>query len=210
MDYIRRVLLEDEQILVRTRLHWLSLLGGMGKEILIVVALIAGYLAVRFLADEKGLYVAVGFGAIAIVVVLSASVDVVRWRSTQFLVTDRRVVSCRGILSKEVLDSSLSKINDVLLRQTWIGRVFDFGTIEILTASDTGINLMSGIARPIEFKQALLKAKAAFEPGPPAGAAAPGTPTATQLLEELAALKSRGMISEAEYQQKRSEILRRM
>jgi hypothetical protein len=35
-------------------------------------------------------------------------------------------------------------------------------------------------------------------------------PTATQLLEELAALKSRNMITEEEYQEKRKEILKRM
>lgn len=208
MGYIQRILLEDEQVLARTRLHWLWMLGSILKEILVVATLAVGYVVVRYYADTSGPYVLIAFAAVGAVVVLSAALDIWRWRSTQFIITTRRVISCRGVLSKDVLDSSLSKINDVLLRQSWVGRIFNYGTIEILTASETAINLMSGISRPIDFKQALLRAKAGVEPGP--GGMAEPHKSVTELLEELGSLKGRGMISEAEYETKRGEILRRM
>jgi hypothetical protein len=80
--------------------------------------------------------------------------------------------------------------------------------MKILTATEEVINLLDRINRPLELKRAMMDAKGALEPGMSISAAPASS--ATQLLEELAALKERNMITEEEYQEKRKEILRRM
>ena len=107
-----------------------------------------------------------GFGRfVKVLVLISAFLDYLRWNNEQYIVTDQRVIQIRGVLNKEVIDSSLDKINDVELRQSWLGRIFNYGTIEILTASDVGINEMRRIAQPLEFKRAMLDAKHHFARG---------------------------------------------
>jgi hypothetical protein len=110
-------------------------------------------------------------------------------------------------MSKKILDSSIAKINDVILEQSFLGRMFDYGTIKILTATEEVINRLDKIARPLDFKKAMLGAKAQLEP---IGNAAPASISAAQSMEELAQLKAKNLISEEEYNEKRKEILKRM
>ncbi len=46
-----------------------------------------------------------------------------------------------GIFNKSVIDSSLEKVNDIKMDQSALGRMFGYGDIEILTASELGVNL---------------------------------------------------------------------
>ena len=207
MNYIKRLLPQNEQILFLTRRHGFVLLSRSFKELLILAALVVGLFAIRRLPDAT--YGMIAIAVVAAVVLVSMLFDVLRWQYEQFIVTNRRVISCSGILSKNVLDSSLNKINDVIMRQSWLGRVFGYGTIEILTASEEATNILATIANPIAFKQAMLNAKAGLEDAAPS-APGPASSSATQLLEELAQLKARGLITETEYQEKRKDILKRM
>ncbi len=206
MGYTEKLLGTNEKILNRTRRHPFTLLSGMFKELIILAVLITGYIAIQKWPDAPVFFPYV-FGVLALVTVLSMVGDFLRWHNEAFIVTTFRVLHVSGFLSKRILDSSLNKINDVILQQSWLGRIFGYGTIKILTASDEVINTLDRISNPIAFKQAMLNAKSELEPS----AAFPGVQaSSTQLLEELAQLKSRNMITEEEYQEKRKEILRRM
>jgi hypothetical protein len=81
-----------------------------------------------------------------------------------------------GVVNKRVIDSSLEKINDAVLTQSIFGRMFGFGDLEILTASETGISILRMLRQPDDFKRAMLDAKHDLElelsgakplPGPP-------------------------------------------
>jgi hypothetical protein len=91
-------------------------------------------------------------------------------------VTSRRVLRLEGVVNKRVIDSSLEKINDAVLTQSIWGRMFGFGNLEILTASETGISILRMLRQPDDFKRAMLDAKHELElelsgakplPGPP-------------------------------------------
>ncbi len=49
-------------------------------------------------------------------------------------------------------------MNDINLEQNVWGRIFDFGNLEILTASELGMERYVNVAAPLEFKKALLEA----------------------------------------------------
>jgi hypothetical protein len=142
-----------------------------------------------------------------------------RWTSEQYIITDRRVMQVRGILNKRVIDSSLEKINDVELRQSLFGRMMNFGTVEILTAAgDEGVNVMDRIEAPLEFKRAMLDAKHNHERGygylpepgyPSPRPQAPPQPDIVEELTRLAALRDRGILSPAEFEAEKRELLRR-
>jgi uncharacterized membrane protein YdbT with pleckstrin-like domain len=91
--------------------------------------------------------------------------DVITWTSRQYIVTDWRVIQISGVFSKEVTDSSLEKVNDVKLEQSFVGRLLDYGDLEILTASELGINRFSHVGQPIHLKTAMLNAKEKLEHG---------------------------------------------
>jgi len=110
----------------------------------------------------------------------------IRYVNQEYVLTNRRVIQVEGVLNRKSTDSSLEKINDAVLSQSFIGRMFDFGDLTVLTASDSAIDRMHMLRRPIAFKKAMLDAKheaeveierAGWAPSPPirdGSAPAPG------------------------------------
>jgi len=72
------------------------------------------------------------------------------------------VLQLKGVLGKEVIDASLDQINDVKTEQSLLGRMFNFGDVDVVTASAILTDEMKHIARPLEFKRALMDAKEAL------------------------------------------------
>jgi len=108
--------------------------------------------------------------------------QVLVWQNEQFVLTNRRVLRLTGVLNKTVMDSSLEKINDAVLSESVFGRIFGFGDLEILTASESWISLLRMLPHPDQFKRAMLDAKHELEmelsgarplPSPAIRAAAP-------------------------------------
>ncbi len=230
MAYIDELLGRGEQILYTGRQHMFVLVSNILAELSLIAVLIAAgvfsqsaFRDREFGAMQVGQLVLIGCGIISLIVLISAFLDYLRWNNEEYVVTDHRVIQIRGILNKEVIDSSLEKINDIELRQSWLGRIFDFGDIEILTGSDVGVNSMRKIAHPLDFKRAMLGGQAGAEPRlwlpRPAGggglyaAAAPPTSARDdieQTLRKLADLRDQGLLSQAEFEAKKRELLSRI
>lgn len=226
MAYIDELLARDEKVLYDGRQHTFVLVGSILTEMILIGILIAAGVAAQAAFASQiamgmpvGRLILIACGLISVVVLISAFLDYLRWNNEQYIVTDQRVIQIRGVLNKDVIDSSLDKINDVELRQSWLGRIFDYGTIEILTASDVGINEMRRIAHPLDFKRAMLEAKHNFNRGfgyfDPAAAytqpAPPNTPPdLQQTLQKLADLRDQGLLSVDEFEAKKRDLLSRI
>ncbi len=213
MSYLRNLLGEDEEILFTTRQHWFIPLAHVLTELIVLsILIIAGIVVPRVLPTIPDTLVYVTMMVLGFIVFLSGLADVMRWRNEQFVITDRRVIQLQGVLSKNVLDSSLEKITDVELEQSLLGRMFNFGNVDILTASDEGVNRMQAIRRPIEFKRAMMDARSRYDGyldrGPIQAYDHPRDVRA--VLEQLAALRDRGILSPAEFEAKKRELLARI
>ena len=89
------------------------------------------------------------------------------WRNQEYLITTRRVIKAEGIFNKQMGDSSLEKVNDARLTQSWVGRIFDYGNLDIMTASEMAeagtVNDFPMLAEPVKFKVAMLNQKERLE-----------------------------------------------
>jgi Predicted membrane protein len=228
MAYVDELLGRGEKILYIARQHLFVLISHIAAELTLIALLVAtgvvGFEAFRdtelSVGDmQAGTAVLLVCGVISLGVIISGFYDYLRWSSEQYIITDRRVLQIRGVLNKGVVDSSLEKINDVGLSQTWLGRIFDYGTIEILTASDTGVNTLTNIARPLEFKRNMLEAKHFQDRGygyfEPQDSYEYERPIQNQYdiqrtIQELATLRDRGILSTDEFETKKRELLNRI
>lgn len=227
MAYIDELLGRGEQILYIGRQHVFVLISNILAELGLIAILIAAgvwsqnaFSGREYGAMQVGQLVLLGCGVISFLVLLSAFFDYIRWNNEEYVVTDHRVIQVRGILNKKVVDSSLEKINDVELHQSWLGRIFDFGDIEILTAADSGVGGMRKIARPLDFKRAMLEAKQEqirgyrgyLEPSVEAyiPSNAPAQDDIERTLRKLVDLRDQGLLSQAEFEAKKRELLSRI
>lgn len=67
-----------------------------------------------------------------------AVVPFLRWRTTTYTITNRRVISRRGIVNKLGQDLPLMRINDVSYDRSLLDRMLGCGTLNIQTASEAG------------------------------------------------------------------------
>ena len=205
--YLEELLGENEKILLQTHQHWFVLFGKIFLELVLIVLIAVGSLIGSATFDPRAIY-----GLILVVVPLIGMLsDILVWRNKAYIVTNHRVIQTAGVFSKDVVDSSLEKVNDVKLSQSFLGRMFGYGDIEILTASELGVNLFHEIADPVGFKTAMLNAKERLgfdnEARLEGHAVAADIPS---LIARLDDLRKKGIISEAEFQEKKTELLAKM
>jgi hypothetical protein len=81
------------------------------------------------------------------------------WQAEQYIITNERVIQVEGILNKKEYTTSLEKINDIETDQTLFGRMLGYGTVQLVTGSDIGINRLDYLDKPFEFKKIMLNAK---------------------------------------------------
>ena len=169
MRYADSLMADGEVVVRRARQHWLSLFldarRGWVVGVVGILVLIVGLLA-RAQADPwqtaGQLLAVVALVAIAIGIV-DVAYHLLRWRAQDYLVTNRRVIQVEGLLNKRAADSSLEKINDAVLDQNLVARMFGYGDLVILTASESAIDRFHMLARAAEFKREMLNQKHSLE-----------------------------------------------
>jgi hypothetical protein len=228
--YADRLLADGETVVLRTRQHWLATLIDARYPWLIFLATII-LLVLSSNVGDSGIRSVVGYIVlIGLVVSLLWLAKVYwNWYSEDYMVTNRRVLKVEGILNKRSADSSLEKINDAVLEQNLLGRMLNYGDLDILTAAEVAIDRYRMLNRAPQFKREMLNQKHELEgefsrlPSPPLRSspppqAAPPAPAQRQMttdevtraLGSLADLRDRGAISAEEFEAKKADLLGRL
>ncbi|MBN8553145.1 MAG: PH domain-containing protein [Caulobacterales bacterium] len=157
--YLAQVLGTDEQVLLIARPHWLVLLAKTVLWAILVLAVVVSAIWLRVAGSPYWAWTT----PLALVPLGFWIWEYQVWSNQMCVLTDRRVIQMDGVLNKQVSDSILDKLNDVKTEQSLLGRIFGYGDIEILTASEEGTNVLHMIQDPLGFKRAMLNAKGAQE-----------------------------------------------
>jgi uncharacterized membrane protein YdbT with pleckstrin-like domain len=132
----RKLLNQDEHVVVSTRTHVKALLWP--ALCLIVVAALAGYLSSFPTGNAKPLLIAV-IWLLALVAILWVVVrPFLVWLTTTYTLTNRRLITRTGILSRRGHDIPVPRINDVSYERGIIDRVLGCGTLVVSDASERG------------------------------------------------------------------------
>jgi uncharacterized membrane protein YdbT with pleckstrin-like domain len=120
MSYVDEVLLRDEKVTYRARLHWWVFISLSG-------------LLTLFIAPW------------------------IRRATSEFAVTDRRVIMKTGVLTRRTLELNLVKIESIGVDQSLLGRMFNCGTITIVGSGGTR-EAFPAIGSPLAFRRAVQEA----------------------------------------------------
>jgi len=230
--YADSLLSEGEEVVLRTRQHPLATIIEARWPWLLFIGSFVLLIFSQVLADGQFRtivgYVVLGGFVISLLWLVKIYWT---WLSQDYLITNRRVIKVEGIINKRSADSSLEKINDAVLTQDLWGRLFNYGDLDILTASDVAIDQYRMLNAAPRFKREMLNQKHDLEgdysrpmPSPPLRGgvampppAAPAPPPremsadeVTRALAGLADLRDRNAISPEEYEAKKAQLLARL
>lgn len=162
VEYLRKQLGMNEKIVYTERHHWFFVVSEMIKWIIAGLAMLAALILLQTTLLEGRGWLWWGY-LLLLVPVARIGWSILSWRLNVYVITNRRVAEVTGVINKTSSDSSLEKLNDVIVRQSLLGRMLGYGSVEILTASDSGVNDLRQIRRPLEFKTAMVNAKEELE-----------------------------------------------
>lgn len=205
--YLNKIMGDRENIILVSRQHWIVLFQSITINLLLALLIGGVSYGIYLYLNNPLAFLLLGLLGIPMVRLLNHYMN---WLNEEYVVTNFRVIQLRGVFSKNVIDSSLEKVNDVKLAQTFIGRIFNYGDIEILTASELGVNLFEKILNPIQFKTTMQNAKEALEYKPPEPAVAIQKEDIVGLISKLDHLHLDGTISDDEFKIKKAELMARL
>ncbi|MEO9222404.1 MAG: PH domain-containing protein [Mycobacteriaceae bacterium] len=134
MAYPEDDLAPDEELILHRHPHWKMLVVPV--LVLLAVVALAGFLG-ALVRDES--WAGIGWILLAVVslvvVVRFTLTPLVRWGTTHFVLTDRRVLVRQGIFTRTGLDIPMTRINSVRFRHGLVDRLLRTGTLIIESAS---------------------------------------------------------------------------
>ncbi|MQA14000.1 MAG: PH domain-containing protein [Pseudonocardiaceae bacterium] len=135
MAYPDELLAGDEQVVIHKHPHWKMLVLPVLAFLLIVA--VGSFLA-AFVAEQTwAVYAWIALGVLGAVAVMWLTVaPLLRWRTTHFVITTRRVLIREGVLTRSGVDIPVNRINTVQFRHSLVERMLGCGTLVIESASD--------------------------------------------------------------------------
>ena len=165
MSYTDSLLASGERILRRDRQHWFILVGNARFGIVALVIAIV-LLLIRVTTGATGVVMDL-LGWITLILFVGGLIALgwswLEYQNEEYTVTSRRLIHSEGVVNKKASDWSLEKINDAILSEGWAGRVFGFGDLEVLTASEHPNEVLRMLRDAKSFKKAMLEAKHELE-----------------------------------------------
>ncbi len=145
-----------ERVIFQGHPSWRAILGFYLKGVLL--AAIVGVIAKLFGAGSGSVFLIV-----LVVIGLTVLIGFVKRVATTYTITDRRLNIKRGIVSREVQETRLERVQNVNYRQSVYQRVMRIGDVDFDTAATDDYNfIFSGVAEPADVVHRVDQATGAF------------------------------------------------
>lgn len=156
MGYPRRLLNADEEIVFDLRPHWKAVAGAT-----LVAPVVVGLTSFAVARIPEGslqtparvVVLLVGAGLFAAYGV----VPYLKWLTTHFVVTNRRVIMRSGVLGRSGRDVPLFRINDVTFEHSFFERVLGAGSLIVESAGERGQVTLADIPHPEDVQRELYR-----------------------------------------------------
>lgn len=201
MPFPKQLLNDDEEVAVDLHPHWLFFAKAVAW---LVAAIIFGIVSLVLDIDV------LRWIALAAIVVTALMVGrrYLQWTSTNFVVTNDRVIFRSGVVTKRGIEIPLERVNTVHFNQGIFERMTGTGDLLIESGGEDGQQRFTDIRKP-DMVQNVIHQQMDVNEGRRRGdhhRAAPTTDVATQL-EKLEGMLERGTLTQAEFDAQKQRLL---
>ena len=211
---MRTALKKDEQLLLVIRHHWLKLAVPFGSWLVLTILVLLLSKNIESFSSSA-----------ALVIILIAAIyplwKYFEWVHNIWAVTNFRVIDEGGFFTRYAKESPLDKINNIEYDQSFWGRIFRYGNVDIQTAAEMGEASYEMIHRPKLLKDTITHAQEEYKQRHVNNQAqelaraivsqsqvqAPSQNLIADELQKLFDLKEKGVISEEEFQLQKKKLM---
>jgi len=207
MPFPRKLLNPGEEIAFELHPHWWYFSGMAGFGILILAGALALGLTNALHGPARSSAALALLGAL-VLGLLWFLVRLLTWRTTHFVLTTDRLILRSGVLSKQGREIPLERVMDLSFHQSLFERIVGTGTMMIESGGESGQDVFAQIPRPeLAERQIYAQIENIRQ-----RTAVPEEPNASipEQIAQLARLRDQGIVTDAEFQTKKAELLARM
>jgi uncharacterized membrane protein YdbT with pleckstrin-like domain len=146
MSYVDRVLQPGEEIRYRASIHWVTYLPGIA---LLLAAGVLWLLVPEAVLGRRILEVIAALIAAGGLILLARAWF--NWWITEIAVTNRRIIYKTGFIRRETNEMHMDKVESVRVDQSILGRIFDYGDVNVLGTGE-GFEPLKKVDAPIELR----------------------------------------------------------
>ena len=200
---------KNEKVILIIRKHWFVLLNPIFLTLFLIIFGVIGSLT------EYGNYFLIGGG----LTVLWFIYRILERNNNLWVVTNLRIIDEHGVFSNNSKETPLDKINNISYRQPLLGRMFNYGDIQIQSAAESGATIQKMVERPKilkdtitnyqeRYKQEQIKKQAQRLANAVVGQKPSAGVDISEELIKLHDLKEKGIITEEDFQKRKEKILK--
>jgi uncharacterized membrane protein YdbT with pleckstrin-like domain len=207
MGFPKRHLQEGEEIVEERRPHIIAFLEPV---LLLLVSAIAGAFAAKLINPRNGSTNGYISWATLVVPVIAIGWFIwrwLKWRSTMFVVTTERLIAREGMFARSGIEIPLERVNNIISHQTFMERVLGAGDLLIESGGEDGQQRYNNVRKPFELQNTInrqIERAKARDMDRIAGRRALTVP---EQIEKLADLVRSGVLTQAEFEAKKSQLL---
>lgn len=214
MAFSRDLLNANEELILDLRPHWWFMVKSTATLVGAVLLAIVVFAALH--PDGTiGNITNIGLAVLVLGALAWCGWTYLNWTNTNYVLTTDRFITRTGVLSKEGVEIPLERVNTVFFRQSVFERMVGSGDLAIESAGERGSDSFSNIRKPSVVQKEIYVQMEANENRKfdRMRGAADGAPAPQSIPDQIAALSElhqRGVLSDAEFNQKKAELLDRM
>ncbi|MEV4344821.1 PH domain-containing protein [Actinoplanes sp. NPDC049596] len=140
MAFPEEVLADEEELVLHLRPHWRT---ALRPGLLVLLAVVVSTVAWVMLPTNDGGRIA--FAVVALIMLYQGvrygAAPLVKWRCTHYVLTDERILLQDGVIARERRDLPLNRVNDHVVSQSVLDRLFGSGTLKVDSIGEQAVLL---------------------------------------------------------------------
>lgn len=204
MGFPKKYLNDNEEIILDVRPHWSFLVPS---TLALVSALALAIWVSQAVDSDWALFPALGLAVVALLFFL---VRYAQWLTTDFVLTTDRLIYRKGIISRTGREIPLERVNDVSFNQNLLQRMIGAGNLLVESGGERGQSHFPHFAKPQSTQNEIHRAIEAAAARDAARMSGRRELSPLEQLEKLEELRQRGVISQAEFEVKKANLLDRL
>lgn len=201
MAFPSRLLNDGEDVVLDLRPHWSTLVKPVALLVVVLVATVVGSVLNRYLGRALAI--------VLLVAVVATAIRILRRNTTNFVVTTDRLIYRSGMVAKQGKEIPLERVNDISYRQSVVERVLGTGDLSIESAGAQSRETFEDIPRPSAVQNEIYRRMEAVIGRHADRSVGRWELSVPEQLEKLDGLRERGVITRAEFDAKKQQLLDR-
>jgi uncharacterized membrane protein YdbT with pleckstrin-like domain len=204
MPFSQKLLGEGEEIVLDLHPHWWFLSGPVTAVVVVLVGTIA---ALVLGVPTAGVLV---LTALLLLCLAWLLIRYARWHTNSFVLTTDRIIHRVGVIAKHGREIPLDHINDISCLQGPFERILGAGDVVIESAGEHGQQRIEDLPKPARVQNEIYRQLDANRNRQADRMAGRRDLSIPEQIEKLDELRQRGVITQAEFDAKKTELLDRL